>query len=337
MDWESCQNLPMTLDSLDRQILTALHTDARAPWPKIAEEIGSSTSTVRRRFESLHGRGLIRVIGRTDVSRLGYGPSAMVKFWGRDSLKPEFLRRLQLHPHVRYLAATVGSAHCMAEIVPQDLGSLRTVLSDIAGDYRVTFESFVTTHTYTSGQDWLPDPAARTIDTATRAAETDLAIEERIILGKLLGDGRASFASLASATGKSENTARRIVEGLFEKEIVSLRVLVEPQVLGFEARFWALIDVEPSQLPEAASILAANQATKTLFATFGSCNLIGQFVLPRQTDSYSFMTDVLGSLPGARHADTLPESATYKRVWNIVEGDTYDGVAGPDWLFGSAD
>lgn len=324
----------MAADSLDRSLLSALHAEGRAPWPKIASEIGSSVSTVRRRYESLHGRGLVRVIGRTDVSRLGYGPPAMVKYRGRDALRPEFLNYLQRHPNVRYLAATVGSAHCLAEIVPQSLSSLREILSDISQDFEVTSEEFVVTHTYTSGQDWLPNTAKRDIDVEAHRPDVEFSADERNILGMLLRDGRASFASLAAASDKSESTVRRIVETLLEQEIVSLRLLVEPQVLGFQAMFWALLDIEPSRLPEAASSLAENPATKTLFATAGSCNLIGQFVLPRHTDTYAFMTQVLGELPGARSAETLLESATYKRVWNLVTGDSYGDVAGPAWLFG---
>lgn len=332
-----CENPVMQLDSLDREILTALHVDGRAPWPKIADQVGSSVSTVRRRFESLLGRGLVRVIGRTDVARLGYGPPAMIAFRGRDALRPEFAAALQRNDHVRYVAATLGSAHCLAEIVPTSLTSLREILSGIGREFEVASESFVVTHTYTSGQDWLPVRAHRTIDTSTRPASISLSTEERTVLAALLRDGRASFASMAAAVQRSENTVRRIVEHLLEDEVVSLRVLVEPELLDFEALFWTLIDVEPSQLPRAAEALAGNQATKTLFATAGSSNLIGQFVLPRHTDTYAFTTEVLGELPGARSAETLLEAETYKRVWNVVDHGAYTDICGPEWLFGRSD
>ncbi|WP_162903604.1 Lrp/AsnC family transcriptional regulator [Leucobacter sp. wl10] len=322
-------------DELDLGILTALRTDGRAPWPKIAAEVGSSTSTVRRRYESLQQRGLIRVIGRTEVARLGFGPPAMVKFRGRDAMLPEFLKSLQQNSHVRYLSFTLGTADCLAEIVPRTLPSLQDVLWAIRQDFEVESESYVVTHTYTSGQDWLPDSAERKIDTSTRTSDVELSLDERRVLGALLRDGRASYSSIAAAIQKSENTARRIMESLFEREIASLRVLVEPEMLGFQAKFWAWIDIKPSHLPEAAGLLAANPATKTLFASAGSSNLVGQFVLPRHTEVYAFMVDVLGELPGVRNAETLLESAVYKRVWNLVEDNTYRGVAGPDWLFGS--
>lgn len=334
MGSEMCDDQVMRLDELDREILAALHADGRAPWPKIADDVGSSVSTVRRRYEALHGGGLIRVIGRTDVSRLGFGPPAMVKFHGPDALRPEFVERLRANPHVRFLASTVGSSHCLAEVVPRSLTSFREVLSSVVQDADITTESFVVTHTYTSGQDWLPVTARRNVDTRTRTSSIDLSADEHTILGALLRDGRATFSSLAQSIGRSENTARRIVESLIDDEVVAFRVLVEPELLGFEARFWTFIDIEPAHLPAAAAVLADNPATKTLFATAGRANLVGQFVLPRHTDTYAFTTEVLGTLPGARSTETLLEASTYKRVWNAIEDRTYREVSGPTWLFG---
>lgn len=323
-------------DGLDLGILTALRADGRAPWPKIAANVGSSTSTVRRRYESLHQQGLVRVIGRTEVARLGFGPPAMVKFRGRDAMLPDFLSSLQRNPHVRYLSFTLGTADCVAEIVPQNLSSLQNVLWEIRQQFEVEPEIFVVTHTYTSGQDWLPLDAKRKIDTSTRSAEVKLSFDERRVLGALLRDGRVPYSSIAAGIEKSENTARRIVESLFEREIASTRVLIEPEMLGFQAKFWAWIDIKPSHLPDAAKLLASNPATKTLFATAGSSNLIGQFVLPKHTETYAFMVEVLGVLPGVRNAETLLESAVYKRVWNTVNGLSYTGVSGPDWLFATS-
>ena len=333
----AAENRGRTLDTLELGILAALRADGRAPWPKVAAEVGSSTSTVRRRYESLQQRGVIRVIGRTDVARLGFGPPAMVKFRGRDAMLPEFLASLQRNPHVRYLSGTLGTADCVAEVVPQTLSSLQDILWDIRQDFEVESESYVVTHTYTSGQDWLPDSAERKIDTSTHSADVELSLDERRVLGLLLRDGRASYSSISESIQKSENTTRRILESLFDREIASIRVLVEPEMLGFQAKFWAWIDIKPSHLPEAARLLAANPATKTLFASAGSSNLVGQFVLPRHTGVYAFMVEVLGELPGVRSAETLLESSVYKRVWNLVQDGAYGGVAGPDWLFGSLD
>lgn len=323
----------MELDELDRQIIGALYADGRSSWAKIAEEIGSSTSTVRRRYESLSSQGLVRVIGRTDVSRLGFGPPAIAKYVGRDALTPEFAQHLQQHPHVRFAASTVGSGDVLAEIVPRSLADLQRILTDISQKFDVTSESFVVAHTYTSGQDWLPN-AARRIDTAAPGDPLQLTPEQAKALSALLPDGRTPHAALAKLLGKSENTTRKIVDDMFQRDLVSLRVLVEPALLGFETSFWAMLNIDPASLTQAAPILAEHPSTKTLFATTGSSNILGQFVLPHHTDTFTFMTDVLGTLPGIRGFEILVESATHKRVWNTINDGVYGPIAGPDWLFG---
>lgn len=324
---------PQVLDELDQGIVRALHENGRAAWSSIAAATNSSTSTVRRRFEALNSDGRLRVTGRVDVTRLGLAIPVMVQFRGRDSSRPDFLESLQVRPDVRYVAAVAGSAGCVAEIVMPSLVGMQGVIHEITLEFDVEAELFVATHTYTSGQDWLPDTVNREIDIRLERLESPPAREESIVLGLLLKDGRTSLSELAAPIGKSESTARRILESLISRDIVSFRVLVEPELLGFEASFWAWVNVEPSRLTAIGTELAAKEETKTLFATAGRYNLVGQFVLRYQTDMHGFMTDALGAIDGIKKSEIMMQTETYKRVWNMVENSSYVGVSGPSWLF----
>lgn len=322
------------LNELDREILRVLHSDGRASWGSIADEVGSSTSTVRRRFEALQSQGLVRVIGRTDVSKLGLGVATMLEFRGRDASHIELLRFLQNRTDIRYLSAMVGSAGCLAEIVSPTLFDVHLAVDEITRAFDVSVEPFVVTHTYTSGQDWLPGTVERTIEVDIAPRTDSLSLEERIVLGMLLSDGRTSLSDLASGIDKSESTARRIMESLQERNLLSFRVLVEPQTLGFESEFWIWFDVEPSHIADIGATLASHQATKTLFTVAGRYDLMGQFVLPRHADLHAFHTELLGSLQGLRGAETMLQTNNFKRVWNMVDRQQYHGVLGPEWLFG---
>lgn len=321
------------LDDLDQDIVRALHRNGRAAWKSIAAQTNSSTSTVRRRFESLHSDGRLRVTGRVDVARLDLAVPVMVQFRGRDSSRPDFLKSLQVRRDVRYVAAVAGSAGCVAELVMPSLVGMQRVLHEITLQFDVQAELFVATHTYTSGQDWLPDTVNREIDVRQQRVESRLSREEAIVLGLLLEDGRTSLSDLAEPIGKSESTARRILESLINRDIVSFRVLVEPELLGFQTSFWAWLNVEPSSLSAIGTELAAMKETKTLFATAGRYNLVGQFVLKYHTDVHAFMTDVLGAIDGIKKSEIMMQAETYKRVWNMVACSSYVGVSGPDWLF----
>jgi DNA-binding Lrp family transcriptional regulator len=48
-----------SMDDLDREILTILRRDARAPYTEIADQVGTSEGTVRNRVESLVEDGVI--------------------------------------------------------------------------------------------------------------------------------------------------------------------------------------------------------------------------------------------------------------------------------------
>lgn len=325
-----------SLDHLDEGILRTLHENGRASWSRIAHELNSSTSTVRRRFETLHRNGKLRVIGRLDVARLGLAVPVMVQFRGRESSRPKFLETLQRRTDVRYVSAVAGSAGSVAEIVTRSLRELQFVMNEITLNFDVSVESFVVTHTYTSGQDWVPDSVNRDIDIDLERLEVNFSREESVVLGLLLKDGRTSLGDLAGPIGKSESTARRILESLQERKIISFRVLVEPELLGFQSEFWVWLDIEPSRLTAVGTALAAKDATKTLFATAGRYNLVGQFVMQFHTDAHTFMTDVLGSIEGLRSAEMMLQTSTYKRVWNMVENNAYVGVSGPEWIFGPA-
>ncbi|MCU4298250.1 Lrp/AsnC family transcriptional regulator [Brevibacterium permense] len=324
---------PAVLDDLDQEIVRALHKNGRAAWSNIAAMANSSTSTVRRRFESLQSDGRLRVTGRVDVARLDLAVPVMIQFRGRDSSRPDFLKSLQVRHDVRYVAAVAGSAGCVAEIVMPSLVGMQRVIHEITLQFDVEAELFVATHTYTSGQDWLPDTVKREIDVRQERMESRLSREESIVLGLLLEDGRTSLSDLAEPIGKSESTARRILESLIRRDIVSFRVLVEPERLGFQTSFWAWLNVEPSRLSAIGTELAAMKETKTLFATAGRYNLVGQFVLKYHTDMHAFMTDVLGAIDGIKKSEIMMQTDTYKRVWNMVACSSYVGVSGPDWLF----
>jgi DNA-binding Lrp family transcriptional regulator len=310
------------IDEVDAGLIRVLHSDGRAPWPKVAKELDCSPSTARRRFEAMHDAGMLRLVGRTDVARLGLGVPAMVQFTGAQASDANFLAAMRKRPDVRFLAAVVGSVGSVAEFVVPDAAALPQRIAQVSTEFQVAAEAFVVMHTYTSGQDWLPDAVERRVNARSRELpRVSLTSAEITVLELLIRNGRTSLPELAAAIGKSENTARRTMDSLRERELLDFRVLVEPEVLGFRAEFWVWLEVEPSELAHVGEELARNRATKYLAATAGRNNLVGQIVLPDHQDMYGYVTEVLGQVTGIRGVETMIQTQTHKRVWNmVVEG-----------------
>lgn len=312
------------IDEVDAGLIRVLHSDGRAPWPKVAMELDCSPSTARRRFEAMHRAGMLRLVGRTDVARLGLGVPAMVQFTGAHASDPDFLASMRERPDVRFLAAVVGSVGSVAEFVVPDAAALPERIGQLSTEFQVAAEAFVVMHTYTSGQDWLPDPVERRVNARSRELpRVNLTSAEVTVLELLIRNGRTPLPELAAAIGKSENTARRTMDSLRERELLDFRVLIEPEVLGFRAEFWVWLDVEPSELARVGEELARNPATKYLAATAGRNNLVGQIVQPDHQDMYGYITEVLGQITGIRGVETMIQTQTHKRVWNIVVEGRY--------------
>jgi DNA-binding Lrp family transcriptional regulator len=105
------------LDSMDERIVAALREDGRASFQGVAQGLGVSESTVRRRFEALHSAGCVQVITLVPAAALGF--EAEILFWL--SVAPARLdavaRELAELRGVRYVAATLGQESLMCEVI----------------------------------------------------------------------------------------------------------------------------------------------------------------------------------------------------------------------------
>jgi len=105
------------IDEKDQKIIEMLELNARTPFTEIAEELGVSESTVRKRVERMEKDGVIKqytVI--TDPAKRGYGT---VTILGLDVEPARFLdaaRELARLPQTRTLSTSTGDHMIMAEI-----------------------------------------------------------------------------------------------------------------------------------------------------------------------------------------------------------------------------
>ncbi|WP_188549152.1 Lrp/AsnC family transcriptional regulator [Sediminivirga luteola] len=328
------------LDPVDQQIVAALHGAGRDSWENVAARTSCSASTARRRFEALSDAGLVRVIGATDVSRLGIGTPVILRFRGVPGEVESFMAALGQRSDVRFLTAVAGSADCVAELVVPEMGDFVQLMTQLVDGTSITTESFVVTHTYRSGQDWLPwhdeapdraGQAGGQQDAAGRDLPSPVTISrvEAGVLSHLMTDGRIPVGVLAGAVGCSERAAAGAIESLRAKELLDFRVLVEPELLGYRAECFVWLDVVPGALQETAARLAAHPGTKYLSATTGRFGLVGQVALPGIADIHDYTTTVLGALPGVRSVDVTLQVATAKRVWTRVIDGAYAAPEGP--------
>ncbi|WP_190812584.1 Lrp/AsnC family transcriptional regulator [Saccharopolyspora pogona] len=323
-----------TADELDRRIIAALQLNGRASWSAIARWAGASESTVQRRFNALHARGLLRVVGAIDLNRTDGGTSMLVRIQARPGKGRELAETLAARPEARFLAIVTGAADLIVDFVARDNDEmLRVLFTDLPGaDLIAGTENVAVIRTFTTAPLWdsgvLPPAAAQDLRPRTSlpydrddwdAPPDALPDLERAVADELERDGRVPMAVLARTLGRSESTVARALDRLISRGNLLFRTLAEPQLLGYDAEFMLWLSVEPGRWEEAGRRLAEHPATKFLAATTGRFNLVGQMVLPRRTDLVRYVNDVIGGLPGLTASDVTLHLATLKRAWTRVD------------------
>lgn len=122
------------LDDVDRAIICELQRDGRVTTQALAQQVGISEVTARKRLRRLQNEGIARVVAVVDPFRVGIGSPAFVgvKVEQRGQLDA-VARALAAHPKVRYVAASTGPSHLIVEVMAASNEELsRFLLEDLS-------------------------------------------------------------------------------------------------------------------------------------------------------------------------------------------------------------
>ena len=126
-------------DDLDRQLITVLRGDGRAPISKLAEILGVSRATVQNRLDRLVASGA--VLGFTIRAREDHAAGAvraimMIEVRGRSTTA--VIRHLRGLPELRHLHSTNGKWDLVAELTAASLSEFDRVLREVRGVEGIT-------------------------------------------------------------------------------------------------------------------------------------------------------------------------------------------------------
>ena len=97
-----------TLDTVDYEIISLLQEDGRRPSVEIAQRIGVSEATVRRRVERLIEQDIIRIAAVSDPLKLGFPVVVIVGLKVERGQLSEAAKALAVLSEVRFLGYTAG-------------------------------------------------------------------------------------------------------------------------------------------------------------------------------------------------------------------------------------
>jgi DNA-binding Lrp family transcriptional regulator len=315
----------VTLDSVDRKLLQALHLDARSSFARIGEVIGVSDRTVARRYARLRESKVINLVGVVDSSRLG-GAEWVVRMRCQPGSAQQVAEALARHDDTRWVALLSAgteisaglrswSARARTELILQRLRHTASVVSITAHSVLNVFSAarhgFEGPGPLTTDQIGALQPE---YDGTGGADSAGLVDADRALLEVLALDGRAPYPVLAATTGWSESTVARRIHALRAADLLRFDLDVNAAALGYhaEALLWA--SVSPAQLVPTGVALAAHPEVAFCAATTGPTNLLVSAVCRDDRDLYRYLTDRLGALPLIGEVQTAPVIRVVKRA-----------------------
>ena len=112
--------IPPMVDEIDREIIRLLQYDGRMPFTEIAEKVGISESSARRRVNQMTSDGVLQIVGIADPQDLGWNEAGMIGISVQPDRINEVAKEIAQLPEVSYLFQVAGEFDLFAEVVCKD-------------------------------------------------------------------------------------------------------------------------------------------------------------------------------------------------------------------------
>jgi DNA-binding Lrp family transcriptional regulator len=312
-----------TYDPLDRQIVHALQVDGRAPFARIGDALGVSGQTIARRYTALRSAGAQRVVALTEPEALDE-----TLWFTRVRCTPDaagtLATALANRDDTAWVQLISGGTDIvfMARARAEDDGNA-LLLQKLPRTPRVLDVSAqCVLHVFLRGSHGVLGKATvltaeqiRLLEPAEDTAPATFTETDQLLLTALSADGRAPLADLAEATGWSQTTVRRRMNGLLAGGVLRFDVDFDLRILGLRAQALLWLSVAPAELDAVGSALARHPEVAFAAATTGSTNLLISVVLPRLKDLYTYITRSVAVLPAVTQIESAP---VVRRVKNAA-------------------
>jgi DNA-binding Lrp family transcriptional regulator len=346
------------IDDLDRQIIRALQVDPRAGFSVIGEVLGVSEQTVARRFRRMRADGLLRVIGMVDPRHLGQS-EWLVRVTCRPGGTRPLADALARRDDVSWVTLSAGGSEIDCSVrslsdeqrddlllqrlpaTSQVLGlTAHAILHRFAGAYSGDWTGYggepLTPAQVTALQPAAPVPAAPVPAAPVPAAPVPAAPvpaasvpaaepvtlqdDDAPLIAELARDGRASYATLAGATGWSQGRVTRRLAALFGAGVLYLDLDLATELLGFPTTAYLWLRVEPASLVAVGTELARHQEVPFVAAVTGPANLVAT-VICRDTEAlYEYVATRIGATAGVRELEVSPTLRRIKQAGSRMDG-----------------
>lgn len=310
-------------DELDRKILHALQLDGRASFSAVAEVLGVSGQTVKRRYARLRATGAVRVLGLSYPDTLGE-EEWYLRIRSTPDAADTLARALARRGETTWVHVTSGGTEIVC-VTRNDPDAEPALLRKLPQTPRVTSVSaHCILHTFYGGEQGpitksgplTPDQAERLRPafSGDGATPPSLTPGDQLLLRALAEDGRATYQDLAAVTGWSPSTAQRRLTELRRTGVLYFDVDQDPRIMGHRTLAMLWLSVTPASLVAAGQALAEHTEIAFAASTTGPTNLYATISCDGTRALHRYLTGPVATLPGITGIETAPIHRTLKRA-----------------------
>ncbi len=123
------------MDEKDKKIIEMLEENSRRPFTEIADELGVTEATIRKRVESLEEEGIIKKYTvEVDPEKLGYNNATLLGLDVEPEKLVEASEKISKIEEVKKIYTCTGDHMIMAKIWTEDNSHLGSLMSDEIGE-----------------------------------------------------------------------------------------------------------------------------------------------------------------------------------------------------------
>ncbi len=292
------------IDELDLKLIQELEVDAVQTITDLAEKVGTSRPTVRKKLQRLLDERIIRFIGMGDPEVMGYTITVVVAINAYPGQIRDVSRKIASFPSVQYLMLCTGRFGMMAWVHfrhPEEINDFAVdQIGRIEGvkdaEIMVALELVKVSHTLLS--DSVHSVEQRNAHVKLNPLELDL-------IREVEKDPKQTPSQLAPKLGTSVSTVSRKLRKLRDRDIIRIATMADPFALGYHASVLIGIKVLPGKTDAVAAALASYRFIPTVNILAGRYDIVISARFKQTTDLSDFIRKQLGNIKGIRDTDTM--------------------------------
>lgn len=151
------------------------------------------------------------------------------------------------------------------------------------------------------------------------------------IVNLLMKDGRVTAAEISrKIEGISERAIRYRVDKMVQHGVIRISAIVNPKAIGYGIVADVMLEVETASIREVAQKMTQYPCVSYVAYAIGDTDVSVQMIARDNQDVYTFVTEIIGKIPGVRKTTTMIVPQVLKDVYQWQIPDSSCGYIDPE-------